>query len=87
MAQEDHVMSMQSPTEAEAFYSYLGDALTRGEAQTPLAALYKKWRAEREFEETCAAIQAGMDDIEAGRCRPLEEVAADLRRKFGIAKP
>jgi len=32
-----------------------------------------------------AAIQAGIDDLEAGRVRPFEDVDADLRRQFGFS--
>jgi putative addiction module CopG family antidote len=31
-----------------------------------------------------AAIQAGIDDMEAGRMRPFDEVDADIRRQFGF---
>ena len=31
-----------------------------------------------------AAIQAGLDDVEAGRLSPFEEVDADIRRQFGF---
>jgi hypothetical protein len=77
-------MSMQSPTELEAFYSFLGDALQRGERETPLEAVVRKWRAEREFEETCEDIRQGYADMEAGLGRPLVEVADEIRRKHGI---
>lgn len=30
-----------------------------------------------------AAIQAGIDDMEAGRMRPLDDVASDIRQKHG----
>ena len=30
-----------------------------------------------------AAVQAGLDDVAAGRTRPWEEVEAELRAKFG----
>lgn len=30
-----------------------------------------------------AAIQAGIEDMEAGRTRPLADVANDIRRKHG----
>ncbi len=79
-------MSMHSPTDAEAFYSFLGNAIQNGERETPLPALVRKWREEREMEASCAAILEGMADIEAGRCRPIEEAATELRRKFGIAE-
>lgn len=79
-------MSTQSTSDAEAFYSFLGLSLQQGDRETPPEALLRKWRAEREFYETCEAIREGMADIEAGRCRPFEEAAADLRRKFGITE-
>jgi putative addiction module CopG family antidote len=31
-----------------------------------------------------AAIQAGLDDVEAGRLHAFEEVDADIRRQFGF---
>ena len=31
-----------------------------------------------------AAIQEGIDDMEAGRGRPWEEVAAEIRKEFGF---
>jgi len=34
-------------------------------------------------EEFCAQIQAGLDDYEAGRFRPAEDVFRDLERKYG----
>lgn len=35
-------------------------------------------------EEEIAAIQAGIDEMEAGRGRPWEEVDADIRAKLGF---
>jgi len=34
--------------------------------------------------EELAAIRAGVDDVDAGRLRPFEEVDADIRRHFGF---
>ena len=33
-----------------------------------------------------AAVQAGIDDMEAGRVRPFEEVDTEIRRQFGFSK-
>lgn len=33
--------------------------------------------------EESAAIQAGLDDLEAGRVRPLREVASEIRARHG----
>lgn len=33
-----------------------------------------------------ASILAGLDDMQAGRVRPLEEVANEIGRKYGLAQ-
>lgn len=38
-----------------------------------------------EREETLGDIRAGIEDMEAGRIRPLDDVADDIRRKHGFA--
>jgi hypothetical protein len=73
-----------APTDLEAFYSFVGQSLKQGQKDAAPESMLQRWRAEREMEETCAAIQAGMDDIEAGRCRPLEEFDAEFRKKNGL---
>ena len=35
--------------------------------------------------EELAAIQAGVDDMEAGRLRPFEDVDTDMRQQFGFS--
>ena len=35
-------------------------------------------------QELDTQIQAGLDDIDAGRMRPVEEVFRDLERKYGM---
>ena len=77
-------MSMHSPTESEAFYDFLGQSLQQGNRETPPEAILRKWRAEREFEETCEDIRQGYADMEAGLGLPLGEVADEIRRKYGI---
>jgi antitoxin ParD1/3/4 len=41
-------------------------------------------RALAEKNEDLAAIRAGIEDMEAGRVRPLGDVDAQIRRKFGF---
>jgi hypothetical protein len=77
-------MSIPSPTDAEAFYTYFGLALQQGERETPPEALLRTWRIEREFEDACGEIQQGIADMEAGLGRPASDVFTDLRRKHGI---
>ncbi len=41
------------------------------------------WRARQEQAATRAAIQEGLDDLDAGRVRPAAEVLAELRKSLG----
>lgn len=43
-------------------------------------------RSLRDQEELMAGIREGLDDIEAGRVRPLHEVDAELRAKYSIPR-
>lgn len=81
---EDLTMSIQSPTDAEAFYQFLGATLSQGERETPPERLLRKWREERELAESCAAIREGMADLEAGRVRSLEDFDRDFRQRNGL---
>jgi hypothetical protein len=84
---EEIAMSAPLMTDAESFYQFLGQSLSTGSRETPPEALLRTWREQREYEEACAAIQEGMDQINAGLGRPAEEVFAELRRKHGATKP
>jgi hypothetical protein len=57
MAGQENAMSMQSPADAESFYQFLGHTLTQGERETPPEALLRKWREQREYEETVEAVR------------------------------
>lgn len=76
---------LPAQTDLEAFYSFVGQSLKQGSRQEQPEALLRKWRAERETEETCTEIRAAIVDMEAGRGIPLAEVAEKIRRKYGIA--
>lgn len=47
--------------------------------------LFILWQSERERDEINAAIREGLDDVEAGRVRPADEVMRELRQKHDIA--
>lgn len=79
-------MSTTVPTDAQAFYAYLGRSLQNGASETPPEAILRRWRAEKEYEEACEDIRQGMADIQAGRGRPLQEVASEIRRKLGLSE-
>ena len=78
-------MSMPSPTDAEAFYQFLGATLSQGERETPPERLLRKWREERELAESCEAIRKGIAEMNAGKGRPAADVFAELKQKHGFA--
>jgi hypothetical protein len=77
-------MSMQSPTDAEAFYQFLGQTLSHGDRETPPESLLRKWRAQREYDETVEAIREGFAQMEAGLGKPLDEFDRDFRQRNGL---
>jgi Arc/MetJ-type ribon-helix-helix transcriptional regulator len=40
-----------------------------------------------QYKENIAGIQEGVDDWHAGRYRALEEVDAEMRKKYGLGQP
>jgi hypothetical protein len=78
-------MSTHSPTDAEAFYQFLGQTLSRGQRETPPEALLRNWRAQREHEETVEAIREGLAQMEAGLGKPFEEFDREFRQRNGLA--
>jgi predicted transcriptional regulator len=75
-------MSMQLPPDLSAsvqhFIAFEGYKTEEDVLRDALDAL--------ERQANIAAIQAGIDDMEAGRMRPWEEVDAEIRAKFGFRK-
>lgn len=70
-----------SPDLQSAMRPFLRNGSYANETEVLLAALAALTR-----ERNVAEIQRGVDDVEAGRCRPWEEVKADLDAKYGFGK-
>jgi predicted transcriptional regulator len=74
-------MTSSSTTDLQAFYDFLREKLTEGNApSTPEQAL-AQWR---ERSETIAAVEEGMRAVDQGRTKPLDEFAADFRHRHGL---
>ena len=52
----------------------------------PPERLLRKWREQRDLAESCAAIREGIEEMDAGKGRPAEEVFAELKQKYGVGK-
>jgi prevent-host-death family protein len=57
-----------------------------GELVLQDAATYARMKAESEELATMRAIQAGLDDVAAGRTIPLAEAMEQLREEFGLRR-
>ncbi len=69
--------------ELNQFTSFAREKLVAASNGLTLEDCLREWRASREEEETIAAIQAGLDDVAAGRVKSIAEVDAEIRRHYG----
>ena len=62
------------------FHKFVGQQLSQPEAasMSPEEVL-ARWR---EHQETLAAIREGLEDIDAGRTRPVEELIQELNARY-----
>ena len=61
------------------------DKLASGDYGSEDELLLEAMRALIDRDEAIAGLQQGVRDMEAGRVRPLSEVDAHLRRKYGMS--
>jgi predicted transcriptional regulator len=76
-------MSVHETTPLESFHHFIGEQLSSGRAAkiSPEEAVVL-WR---ERQETVDAIREGIDDIEAGRVKPLDEFLREFETRHRIA--
>ena len=73
---------MQLHTELETFHQFLSEQLASGNKDLSPEEFLRLWRTrQREHDETIEAVKEGVADMEAGRTRPLADVAEEIRRK------
>ena len=75
-------METNTPTDAEAFLSFLTYEVKNGGADKSPEESLHAWRMEHA--EAVADIRQGIRDFEAGRFRPFDDVDAEIREKFGL---
>lgn len=71
--------------ELQNFTEYVTEQIA-GDNAPSLEQCLNRWRAEREREETIAAIRRGAADADAGRVHSLEEVDREIRAKYGLPR-
>ena len=62
------------------------DKLATGEYVSEDEVLLDAMHALADRDEAIAGIQAGIDDMNAGRMQPLDAVDARLRKRYGIPR-
>ncbi len=72
-------MPQQLKTDLEVFAEFVESLLADGQATLSPEQVLAQWR---ERAETIAAVQRSMEDIEAGRVRPADEVLEELRSEL-----
>jgi hypothetical protein len=64
----------------------VAERLATGKYATENDVLLQALHRLREYDDTVADVQEGIDDEAAGRIRPLTEADAEIRRNLGFAK-
>lgn len=84
-------MATDRINDARAFRDFLDAKLLNSGQSVPLDDALGLWEYENQTEEerqgTLQAIQAGLDDMHAGRTRPAEDALRELCRKHGLPEP
>lgn len=74
-----------------AFRDFVDRQLANGGADLTPDECLDLWdienQSDREREETLAALRRGLEDVDAGRTRPAEDVLRDLCRKYDLPEP
>ena len=75
---------MATQDQIDGFYHFASQRIDNGGADLTLDDLLIEWDSKCHRGEINAAIQEGLEDIEAGRTRPAHEVAEELRQKYSL---
>lgn len=78
--QKEHRMNHEFPPDLE---QQLQEQMTLGHYDSESDLIRDALQALRTQNEDMAAIQAGLDDLDADRVRPLRDIASDIRQRHG----
>jgi predicted transcriptional regulator len=77
-------MATQNLTDAEVFQQFLAQQVaTTGRTKSPEELLRLYRQRQQEQDDSLAAIEEGIADLEAGRVYPSVDVHEEIRRKHG----
>jgi predicted transcriptional regulator len=80
----DAIMATQNLTDAEIFQQFLAQQVaTTGRSKSPEELLQLYRERQQEQDDSLAAIEEGIADLEAGRVYSSADVHEEIRRKHG----
>ncbi len=68
----------------DEFHRFATDRLNNGGSELSFDDLVFEWDSVRNRDQINVAIRQGLDDIDAGRHRPADEVMEEMRNKHNI---
>ncbi len=71
-----------SAEQLEDFHRFASEKVKNGETELTIEELLRLWRMESDRLESVNAIKRGIAEVEAGRVHTLEDVDAEIRRRF-----
>lgn len=74
-------MTIELPTDIAQF---VNEQVATGRYQSAEEVLRDAFKSLRRFRSEVDAIQEGIDDMHAGRIRPIEEADAEIRRRHNL---
>jgi hypothetical protein len=74
-----------------AFKKFIDEQLSNGGAELKLDEVLARWEYENQTPEeqleTIQAIREGLEEMDAGKSKPVHEVIAELRKKHDVTSP
>lgn len=74
-------MAAAITNDLKSFHRFVGEQLTNGGARLTPEEVWNMWR---ERQDSIAAVREGIEAVDAGRTKPLEEFIKDFRARHAI---
>ena len=74
-------MSVETRDDLNRFHEFVGEQIAAGVADLAPDQVLAMWR---ERMETVKAVREGLEAVEVGRTRPLDQFADDFRRRHNV---
>ena len=71
-----------SAEQLEDFHRFASEKVKDGDTELTIEELLRLWRMESDRLDSVNAIKKGIAEVEAGRVHTLEDVDAEIRRRF-----